>query len=68
MSIYIYIFVNRATVADITLTVFIFRKSSICNFPKKRLKTFCIQDRLEIMLYFSLMKYCMGINLQKKTS
>ena len=55
----------RLTVADIILTVFIFRKSSICNFPQERSKTFCIQDRLEIMLYFSLMKYCIGIHLQK---
>ena len=68
MSIYIYIMrlKFRLTVADIILTVFIFRKSSICNFPQERSKTFCIQDRLEIMLYFSLMKYCMDINLQKK--
>ena len=56
----------RLTVADITLTVFIFRKNYICNFPQERSKTFCIQDRLEVMLYFSLMKYSMGVNLQKK--
>jgi len=47
----------RITVADITLIVIIFRKNYICNFPQERLKTFCMQDRLEIMLYFLLMKY-----------
>lgn len=55
MSIYIDKF--RLTVANSTLTVFIFRKNSICNFPQERLETFCMQDRLEIMLYFSLIKY-----------
>ena len=47
----------RLTVADITLTVFIFRKKSIYNLPQGIIETVCMQDRLEIMLYFSLMKY-----------
>ena len=49
----------RLTVADITLTVFIFRKNSIYNFPQEIIETVCMQDRLEIMIYFLLMKYSM---------